>query len=152
MAFNWYSRDLDKAHPGQIADTTNHILDSFSAALAAGVEPGTPVIRGAVEGTVQNPASDADAAKIIGVAVHKHKEPTVPYYEKGDTLPVMTLGDVFVQVNQAITAPDTDAAVIKSGDSYVFCPSTLTSAIAMTDAKFLDTAEAGGLVRLRIRK
>lgn len=151
MSSTWYTRDIDKAHAGLIADTTNHVLDSFSAALAAGVEPGTPVIRGTTEGTVQNPASDADAAKIIGIAVHRHKEPTSPYYEQGDTLSVMTLGDIFVQVAQAVT-PEQPAGVVSSSGSYVFCPATATSAIAISNAKFLDSADADGFTRLRIRK
>lgn len=151
MALNWYERDLTKGLEGQIADSTAHVIDTFAVGLVAGAEAGQPVIRGSVAGTVKVPVNDTEAAKVIGITVHTHKEPQTPLYAQYDTVPVMTSGDIYVKVGTAVVAGDA-VGVLGNAGVYSFCPSTTSSAVAITNATFLDTAGVGELTRLRIRK
>lgn len=150
MALNWYERDLTKGLEGQIADSTAHVIDSFAVELVAGAEAGQPVIRGTVAGTVKVPVNDTEAAKVIGITVHTHKEPQTPYYAQYDSVPVMTSGDIYVKAGAAVTEGNTVGILLDSG-AYSYCPSTTTSAVAIASSTFLDTAAQGELTRIRIR-
>lgn len=89
--FQWYTRDLDKGFSGMVADTTMKNIDSYAVEEEAGLEPGDAVILGTAENQVKKVASGSES-KVIGVVVHHHKEPTTPYYQQTDTVPVMTFG------------------------------------------------------------
>lgn len=129
MAFNWYSRDLDKGHAGMIANTTIHNVDSFIVAENAGIEPGDPVIR-VDDHTVKTPETAEEAAKVIGVAVHQHKEPQEPYYAQNEAIPVMTMGDIYVPAHTDITVGDNAGVNITDDKRAIFTKGTVTAAVA----------------------
>ena len=78
------------------ADTTFDVCDSFAS--EGGINPGEPVIRGTDKAKQVKTATVDDIDKIIGVAVHTHKD--IPdsgkYFEDGYCLSVMTFGDIYV--------------------------------------------------------
>lgn len=151
MAFNWYKRELDKGLEGAIADSTISNIDSFAVEGTVGVNPGQPVIRGTAEKTVKVPVDDAGAAKIIGVAVHTHKEPSAPYYKQYDSVGIMTTGDIWVKTGAGVVEGDA-AAVLGASGVYSFVKASTESAVAIAGGTYLDTAAAGELTRLRLRK
>ena len=153
--FNWFERDLEIGLPGQIADTTTRVIDSFHAGQIAGVEPGELVIRDTVEGTVKKVTANADASNVVGVVAHSHKEPTTPYYEKGDATPVMTLGDIFMQAGTNVTA-GTPAGIVTSAvtgtTAFMIGGATGASYVNIPGATFVKNASAGDMTVVRLRK
>ena len=158
-SMNWYGRELTTATEGMIADSTNSVIDSLSA--TAEIIPGHPVVLSAA-GQVAPVTTDALAATVIGVAAHSHIQPTAIgvgiAYESGDTVPVVTFGDVYVQLGAANTTAGVAAAVASDTENgaavYRFVPyvSGSSTTFAVANATILDTGSAGDLVRLRIRK
>ena len=113
--FNWFERDIAIGVAGEITDTTVRNIDSFHVGQTAGLEPADLVIRDTVEGTVKKVTANSDATNgFIGVVAHSHKEPTTPYYGKGDAVPVMTLGDIFVKAGTNVSAGDPAGIVTSS--------------------------------------
>lgn len=141
MAFKWYTRDLDKGFPGMIADTTMKNIDSYAVEEESGLEPGDAVVLGTTENLVKKVSSGFEN-KIIGVVVHNHKEPTNPYYEKGDSVAIMSTGDIYVEVGEDVIAGDS-ACIMAS--SYKWGKTG-----TVTNAKYLKGAESGGLAILRL--
>ncbi len=140
--FQWYTRDLDKGFPGMVADTTMKNIDSYAVEEEAGLEPGDAVILGTAENQVKKVASGSES-KVIGVVVHHHKEPTTPYYQQTDTVPVMTFGDIYVTVGEAV----------KAGDPACIMASTFKwgkTGTNVSGAAYVSGAEANGLARLRL--
>lgn len=129
MAFNWYSRELDKGHAGMIADTTVKVVDSFIVAENAGIEPGDPVVR-VDDHTVKTPETAEEAAMVIGVAVHQHKEPQEPYYAPNEAVPVMTMGDIYVPAHTDITVGDNAGVNVTDDKRAIFTKGTVTEAVA----------------------
>lgn len=129
MAFNWYSRELDKGHTGMIANTTVHNVDSFIVAENAGIEPGDPIVR-VDEHTIKTPETAEEAAKVIGVAVHQHKEPQEPYYAPGDAVPVLTMGDIYVNAHSDIVVDDNAGINITDDKRAIFTKGAVTAAVA----------------------
>ncbi len=103
-AFEWYQQNMPVAIPGMKADSTIDVVDSFLAETA--LNPGDAVIRGTGDQQVKPVAAAADIANVIGIAVHTHKDysGSGAYYEEDYCLPVMTLGDVYVEVADTVTA------------------------------------------------
>lgn len=142
MAFQWYTRDLDKGFPGMIADTTMKNIDSYAVEEEVGLEPGDAVVLGTAENQVKKVTGGSES-KVIGVVVHHHKEPTTPYYQQADTVPVMTFGDIYVTVGEAV----------KAGDSACIMASSFKwgkTGTAVSGAAYVSGAEANGLARLRL--
>ncbi len=136
--FNWYERGQDKGFPGMKADSALDVVDSFQAG-AGGLNPGD--VAALKDGVAAVPT---DADKAFGVVLHFHKEPADPYYAEGDTVPVLTFGDVYV----------TAAADVKAGDPAAYTVETGFIKGADTDASgnvYLADAAAGSVVPLRIR-
>lgn len=149
MAFNWYDRDIAHMHEGMIADTTLRVVDSYGA--ESDIAVGQLVLRGTEEGTVKVVSTVADVANIVGIAVHEHKEPEVPMFKTGDTVPVMTFGDVAVKVADAVTAGAV-AAVKEQDGKFVFCASNGSGTTEVASAHYLYSADADNMTVLRIRK
>lgn len=152
--FDFYATESGKGFPGMKADTVND--DVFSFAAETGVNPGEPVIRGTDPDKQVKPASTAgDAAKVVGVAVHTHKEPNEggKYYEPGYCLPVMEKGDVYVQAGGDVTAGD-GAGLIFGADGALWlgASDSISAATAgsntyqvVTNAAASDTVVFGGV-------
>ena len=107
--------------------------------------PGKFVARGTDKDNQVKSASGASDI-IVGVAVHTHKEPTI--YQDGDILPVMVAGEVYVECDTDVVAGDHayyDAAG-KIGNQ------TLASSTEVPNARFMESASQGEIVRLRLTK
>ena len=141
MAFNWYSYGQDKAVVGMKADSTVDVIDSF---VAEGAIPAGAVVERGTDPAKQVKAS-VTAANVIGVAIFENKVEETPLYPDKYAVPVMTFGDVYVQVGAAVTA-GTPAYIDASGN---FTDSTGTAVAGMT---YMTSAEAEGLAVVRIRK
>lgn len=157
MAFTWYGRDIDKSHVGQKANTTVSNVDSLSASETVGIEPGDILVRSTVDGTVKKATSVSQATSAIGAALHSHKEPTSPYYEQGDTVPVITLGDIFLRSGTDAAAGAAAGLVMSASNpagtsALMVGGATGTSYIAMDGVTFEEDVTAGNIVRVRIRK
>lgn len=139
--FDWYSYGQDKGIAGMKADSTVDVIDSFASEGAIAV--GKAVERG-TDPAKQVKAS-VTAANVIGVAIFENKVEETPLYPDKYAVPVMTFGDVYVQVNAAVTA-GTPAYIDASGN---FTDSTGTAVAGMT---YMTSAEAEGLAVVRIRK
>lgn len=152
--FDWYQQESAPAFAGMKADTSLNVVDGFAS--EGGVNPGEAVIRG-TDTAEQCKAVSAtgDGAKVIGIAVHVHREPqtdsAVKYYEAGYQVPVMTFGDVYVVAGGTVTAGDTVALTIASS-AGAFVASTTASAEAVSGMTYLDSGVKGELVRVRVRK
>ncbi len=145
---NWY-RDNEKGFAGMKADATLDVCDSFAS--EGGIDAGEAVIRGTDKAKQVKTATTSDIAKIIGIALHTHKEipATGKYYEEGYCLPVMTFGDVYVKAGGDVTAGDkVSIAIVDEEMTYV----KATSSNAIEGFTFLDSGSEGEIVRVRIRK
>jgi hypothetical protein len=138
---SWYSRELDKGFAGMIANTAIRNCDSYAVEEEKGLNPGDAVVLGTTENLVKKVDSGSES-KVIGVVVHNHKEPSNPYYEKGDSVAIMSTGDIYVEVGEAVTAGDV-ACIMAS--SYKWGKTG-----TVTNAKYLKGAESGGLAILRL--
>ena len=148
--FEWYKQDMPVGFPGMKADSTEDVIDSFAAETA--LNPGEAVIRGTNDGQVKPVAAAADISNVIGIAVHTHKNysGTGAYYEVGYNLPVMTFGDVYVQVAGTVAAGGQVAMVVTDGvPTFVASGTGATDVTGMT---YLASGVAGDMVPVRIRK
>lgn len=146
-----YSPDMEPALVGQIADLTNHTIESFCAEEA--LAPGTPVKRGTnPERQVMAVNAAGDAAKAIGVVIHEHKEPvsgTGEYYPKQFCVAVMTKGRLWVTTGGAVTAGD--AANFKVADGTFVKDAVATGIEAMgVSCKFVTSTAKAGLAMIEI--
>lgn len=157
--FNFYENQ-DKGFPGMKANSTVDTVDSFAS--EGGVNPGEAVFRGTdVEKQVKAVAVAADLAKVIGIAVHTHKDPneTGKYYEEGYSVPVMTSGDVFVEAGGDVVAGGGVAILIDGdGPHFVAVGSTATvggetvTATTISSMTYMTSGSEGDMVVVRIRK
>ena len=141
MAFQWYTRDLDKGFPGMIADATDKIIDSYAVEEETGLEPGDAVIQGTGENQVKKYAG---TGTVIGVVMHHHKEPSEPYYPQNYTVPVVTMGDIYVKVGEDVTAGD---AACLMASTYAWGK----TGTAVSNAYYYKGADKDGLAVVRLR-
>ncbi len=139
--FDWYSYGQDKAVIGMKADSTVDVIDSFAAEGAIGV--GKAVERG-TDPAKQVKAS-VTAAKVIGIAIFENKVDETPLYPDEYAVPVMTFGDVWVEVAESVTA----GASVYLSTAGAWGSSTGSAVSGMT---YLTSAGAGELAIVRIRK
>ena len=149
-AFEWYQQNMPVAIPGMKADSTIDVVDSFCAEAA--LNPGAAVVRGTGDQQVKPVSAAGDIANVIGIAVHTHKDYSGEgaYYEKGYCLPVMTFGDVYVEVGGTVAAGGQVAMKVTNGVA-AFVPSGegATNVAGMT---YLASGVKGDIVPVRIRK
>lgn len=151
--FQWYQFEQPVAIPGMKADATNDVLDSFCAEVA--LNPGDVVIRGTDPETQIKPAAQAsDASNAIGVAVHTQKDydGEGAYYKVGDSVPVMTFGDVYVEAGASVTAGAQAGLVDGVGGTLSVTVASAASAVALGNMTFLTSGVKGDIVSLRVRK
>ena len=150
QAFQWYQQDMPLAIPGMKADATTDVIDSFAAEVA--LNPGNAVIRGTNGDQIKPVTTAADIANVIGIAVHTHKayEGTGAYYEQNYCVPVMTFGDVYVQVAGTVTAGGQVAMTVTDGVAAFVASGT--GATDVTGMTYLAGGVAGDIVPVRIRK
>lgn len=150
MMFNFYENQ-EKGYPGMKANVTVDVVDSFAS--EGGVNPGEAVFRGTdPEKQVKAVAASADLSKVIGIAVHTHKDPNEngKYYEEGYSVPVMTFGDVYVEVADDVVAGAPVAIAIGTdGPTFVSAGESATTISGMT---YLGSGAEGDIVAVRIRK
>ena len=149
-AFDWYQQNMPSAIPGMKADSTIDVVDSFCAEAA--LNPGTAVVRGTGAQQVKPVSAAGDIANVIGIAVHTHKDYSGEgaYYEKGYCLPVMTFGDVYVEVGGTVAAGGQVAMkVTNSKAEFVASGEGATNVAGMT---YLASGVKGDIVPVRIRK
>lgn len=148
---NWYSQGTEKGFPGGKASTAMDTVRSFAA--EGGINPGDPVIRGTDPANqVKAIAAAADAVKVIGIAVHTHREPQEPYYEEGYAVPVMVDGDIYVQIADDVVAGN-GAALLAGDDGKIgYVASGTAGATALPGVMYLDSGAAGDLVAVHISK
>ena len=149
-AFEWYQQNMPIAIPGMKADSTIDVVDSFCAEAA--LNPGAAVVRGTGDQQVKPVSVAGDIANVIGIAVHTHKDysGTGAYYEEGYCLPVMTFGDVYVEVGGTVTAGGAVAMTVTDGAAaFVASGEGATNVAGMT---YLASGVKGDIVPVRIRK
>ena len=149
-AFEWYQQGLPIAIPGMKADSTNDVVDSFCAEAA--LNPGAAVVRGTGDQQVKPVSVAGDIANVIGIAVHTHKDysGTGAYYEEGYCLPVMTFGDVYVEVGGTVAAGGAVAMTVTDGVAAFVASGT--GATDVTGMTYLASGVKGDIVPVRIRK
>lgn len=153
--FQWYQMGMPVGIPGMKADSTVDVVDSFAAEVA--LNPGDAVIRGTEDDQVKPVTAAADVAKVIGVAVHTHKayDGTGAYYEEDYCLPVMTFGDVYVEVAGDVTAGGAVAIGFDDGVAGYYASGASVGEGTATDVAgltYLKDGVAGDVVPVRIRK
>lgn len=149
-AFEWYQQGMPVAIPGMKADSTIDVVDSFCAEAA--LNPGAAVVRGTGDQQVKPVSVAGDIANVIGIAVHTHKDYSGEgaYYEEGYCLPVMTFGDVYVEVGGAVAAGGQVAMTVTDGVAAFVASGT--GATDVTGMTYLASGVAGEIVPVRIRK
>ena len=149
-AFEWYQQGMPVAIPGMKADSTIDVVDSFCAEAA--LNPGAAVVRGTGDQQVKPVSVAGDIANVIGIAVHTHKDysGTGAYYEEGYCLPVMTFGDVYVEVGGAVAAGGQVAMTVTDGVAAFVASGT--GATDVTGMTYLASGVKGDIVPVRIRK
>lgn len=147
--FSWYGDDAP-AICGMKADATIDAVDSYPAA-EGGVNPGEPLMFADEEGKTVKTAGASDASKMIGIAVHVHREPQTPYYEEGYAVPVMTMGDIWVRALGDVKANDSVGIAVdeETGEVGFVAGADGNNSFGFN---FLDSGEKGDLVRVRIRQ
>ena len=155
QAFQWYQQDMPVAIPGMKADSTVDVVDSLAAEVA--LNPGDAVIRGTTGDQGKPVTEAADIANVIGIAVHTHKayEGTGAYYEQNYNVPVMTFGDVYVQVAGTVTAGGVVAMGVTDGSAGFYAHGATVGAGTATDVTgmtYLASGVKGDIVPVRIRK
>ena len=149
-AFEWYQQGMPVAIPGMKADSTLDVVDSFCAEAA--LNPGAAVVRGTGDQQVKPVSAAGDIANVIGIAVHTHKDYSGEgaYYEEGYCLPVMTFGDVYVEVGGTVAAGGQVAMTVTNGKAaFVASGGSATNVAGMT---YLASGVNGDIVPVRIRK
>ena len=149
-AFEWYQQNMPIAIPGMKADSTLDVVDSFCAEAA--LNPGAAVVRGTGDQQVKPVSAAGDIANVIGIAAHTHKDYSGEgaYYEKGYCLPVMTFGDVYVEVGGTVAAGGQVAMTVTNGKAaFVASGGSATNVAGMT---YLASGVNGDIVPVRIRK
>lgn len=139
--FDWYSYGQDKAVVGMKADSTVDVIDSFASEGAIAV--GKAVERGTDPAT-QVKAS-VTAANVIGIAIFEQKVDASPLYPDEYAVPVMTFGDVWVEVSEAVTA----GASVYLSTAGAWGSSTGSAVSGMT---YLTSAGSGEKAIIRVRK
>lgn len=149
-AFEWYQQGMPVAIPGMKADSTIDVVDSFCAEAA--LNPGAAVVRGTGDQQVKPVSVAGDIANVIGIAVHTHKDYSGEgaYYEEGYCLPVMTFGDVYVEVGGAVAAGGQVAMTVTDGVAAFVASGT--GATDVTGMTYLASGVKGDIVPVRIRK
>ena len=147
--FNWYAVENDKAFAGMKADSTLDVCDSFAS--EGGVNPGECVIRGTDKARQIKTATVEDVDKIIGVAVHNHKDITdsEKYFEEGYSVSVMTFGDIYVVLGGDVEAGDKVTITVSDEGEMLY---TKAESGGIEGFTFLDSGAEGEVVRIRIRK
>ena len=149
-AFEWYQQNMPIAIPGMKADSTIDVVDSFCAEAA--LNPGAAVVRGTGDQQVKPVSVAGDITDVIGIAVHTHKDYSGEgaYYEEGYCLPVMTFGDVYVEVGGTVAAGGQVAMTVTDGVvAFVASGTGATDVAGMT---YLASGVKGDIVPVRIRK
>ena len=149
-AFEWYQQNMPVAIPGMKADSTIDVVDSFCAEAA--LNPGDAVIRGTGAQQVKPVSAAGDIANVIGIAVHTHKDYSGEgaYYEKGYCLPVMTFGDIYVEVGGTVAAGGQVAMKVTNGKAeFAASGEGATNVTGMT---YLASGVKGDIIPVRIRK
>ena len=154
-AFEWYQQNMPVAIPGMKADSTIDVVDSFCAETA--LNPGAAVVRGTGAQQVKPVSAAGDIANVIGIAVHTHKDYSGEgaYYEKGYCLPVMTFGDVYVEVAGTVTAGGVVAMGVANGSAGFYAHGATVGSGTATDVTgmtYLASGVKGDIVPVRIRK
>ena len=141
MAFNYFSYGQDVAVIGMKADSTVDVIDSYAGegAINVGkaVELGTDPAKQVKESVT--------AANVIGIAIFEQKADETPLYPDGYAVPVMTFGDVWVEVAESVTAGDS----VYLSTAGAWGSSTGSAVSGMT---YLTSAGVGELAIIRIRK
>ena len=141
MAFQWYTRGLDKGFPGMIADATNKIIDSYAVEEETGLEPGDAVIQGTDENQIKKYTG---SGTVIGVTQRSTEESSEPYYPQNYTVPVVTSGDIYVKVGEDVTAGD---AACLMASTYAWGK----TGTAVSNAYYYKGADKDGLAVVRLR-
>lgn len=149
-AFEWYQQNMPIAIPGMKADSTVDVVDSFCAEAA--LNPGAAVVRGTGDQQVKPVSVAGDITNVIGIAVHTHKDYSGDgaYYEEGYCLPVMTFGDVYVEVGGTVAAGGQVAMTVTDGVAAFVASGT--GATDVTGMTYLASGVKGDIVPVRIRK
>ena len=152
--FEWYQHGAPVAIPGMKADATTDVIDSYAA--EEGLNPGDPVVRGTDPEKQIKVAGSTEGADVIGIAVHTHKayEGTGAYYEEGYTVPVMSFGDVYVEVAGTVTAGGVVAMGVTDDGAGFYAHGATVGAGTATDVTgmtYLASGVAGDIVPVRIR-
>lgn len=128
---NWYGSEYDKAFAGMKADSAFDVCDSYAS--EGGINPGEAVIRGTDKVRQIKTATVADVDKIIGVAVHNHKD--IPesgkYFEDGYSVSVMSFGDIYVLAGGEVTAGDGVTISIDSEGEMSFVKATSGASVTL---------------------
>lgn len=95
-----YAAYFDIGIKGQLADTTYHVIDTFSA--GDDIEFGAPLKRDSVNDPqrICLPWEDAIVVRFLGVALHDRNQSVGKYLTK-TTVNVLTEGRVLIQANEA---------------------------------------------------
>ena len=149
-AFECYQQNMPIAIPGMKAHSTIDVVDSFCAEAA--LNPGAAVVRGTGDQQVKPVSVAGDIANVIGIAVHTHKDYSGEgaYYEEDYCLPVMTFGDVYVEVGGTVAAGGAVAMTVTDGVAAFVASGT--GATDVTGMTYLASGVKGDIVPVRIRK
>ena len=142
---------------GQIAGGSPNRIDSYELSGTEDVNFGTMVFQNTGAGLDkvchQSPSTKTIAGNtFLGVAI---KNPAVlpdasdsDHYSAGDIISVLVEGDIWVETTTATVAGDDVYCVFASGE---FGNGTVgTTEIDVTDARWMSTAAANGIARLRL--
>lgn len=153
--FQWYQYEQPLAIPGMKADATEDVVDSYCA--SAPMDPGNVVKRGSADGLGAPILTAGDlgtAISIVGVAIHTQKDydGEGAYYRQGDSVPVMSFGDVYVEAGATVAAGDAAGLeTTEDGPAFVKADDVSTG-VALTGMTYLASGVKGDIVPLRIRK
>lgn len=138
--FTWYREGNPPAFPGMKANMAEDTCDSF--ACEGGCDPGDLVTRGTDKQWQAKKV--ANEGTPLGIVVHDHREPADPLFADGDSISVMTTGDIYVLAGRDVAAGDPLGYSVKNG--YIKGTETTPSG-----NMFMSAGVTGDVVRVRIR-
>ena len=141
---NWYGYEDVKGFPGMKATGAVDTVESFAA--EGEVKPGTFVTRGTDKNNQVKAISSASDVP-VGIVVHTHHEPGTVYSD-GATVPVIINGNVYVEVSGEVTAEEP----VHIDASGKIGGATLLDGVEVANTRFMESAEDGEIVLVRIVK
>ncbi len=143
-----YTERIKNARKGQIANSTTCTVDTREVETDDGIGFGLACGQGTADDGVVLGASTADEFAGISVKDVTRAPGDDDQYEKGVNAAILTRGDIWVEVDEAVSAGD--EVTFSSTTGELSSAATSGTQFAVSGARWMTSAAANGLAVLRL--